>query len=354
MTESSRNVPDEELQRAIHEEIEIVEYCADWPALFEAERARLERLFPGRFLHIEHIGSTAVPGLSAKPIIDLNAAVSSMEEADDLLAGLCAEGYTTSEEFNRTLVDRRWLMRQSEGKRTHHLHLVLPTSSDWRRKLRFRDILRDHSSIAMDYAKLKRSLAHTSGADREGYTNAKTAFIESALATPLCRPEDLFVYAFAPFGEWDKNTSAEVLRRLPEKLTCRSRVFPVVYEPEMFLSAFEEHRPRYILGMGQTRRPGLLQIERRARNVMNRRDGNPVLPIEANAEDERRLSWLLPMEAATRMSQDAGDYLCNYSSWLAEGWARRNGARFAFLHIPIEYPVDDAAHYVTAAAEDLF
>jgi len=121
----------ESLNRAITEAIVIVPYDPAWPAGFEAERRRLLLLAPGVFLGIEHIGSTAVPELAAKPIVDIMAAVPSMEAADRLLAVLCQNGYATSAEFNATLRDRRWLMRQFNGRRTHHLHLVLPGGRYW-------------------------------------------------------------------------------------------------------------------------------------------------------------------------------------------------------------------------------
>src|ERR1700691_3201237 len=116
---------DDSLTRAIAEEVHVAAYDSRWAAQFVTERDRLLDLLPGRFSAIEHIGSTAVPGLAAKPIIDILAGVGSMSEADSLLEPLCAHGYETSAEFSASLPDRRWLMRQALGRRTHHLHLVV-------------------------------------------------------------------------------------------------------------------------------------------------------------------------------------------------------------------------------------
>jgi GrpB-like predicted nucleotidyltransferase (UPF0157 family) len=167
------------LTRAIHEPVAIVPYDPAWPSRFEAERARLSALFPS--LYIEHIGSTAVPGLPAKPVIDCMAAVPSMAVADQLVDLLCANGYTTSASYNQSLGDRRWLMRHSEGRRTHHLHLVLPDSVHLTECLRFRDALRSDAELARRYAELKYSLARDFGTDREAYTAAKTTFVAAAL-----------------------------------------------------------------------------------------------------------------------------------------------------------------------------
>jgi GrpB-like predicted nucleotidyltransferase (UPF0157 family) len=171
----------ESLQRAIHEPVRILPYDWSWPQLFEQERARLHGICPTAFLGIEHIWSTAVPMLSAKPVIDLMAGVPSLVRADAIVPILCANGYTTSAEFNATLVESRWLMRHSEGRRTHHLHLVIFEGGEWRNRLIFRDTLRAKAGIRSRYEGLKLKLMKETGADREAYTAMKTAFIQDTI-----------------------------------------------------------------------------------------------------------------------------------------------------------------------------
>ncbi len=172
---------DDSLSRAIVEEVHIAAHDARWAAEFIAERNRLLDFLPGQFAAIEHIGSTAVPRLAAKPIIDILAGVRTMGEADALLEPLCAHGYETSAEFNATLPDRRWLMRHAHGRRTHHLHLVIFGGEQWIQQLQFRDVLRADSAIAARYEQLKRELSEQYPHDREAYTHAKTAFINEVL-----------------------------------------------------------------------------------------------------------------------------------------------------------------------------
>jgi GrpB-like predicted nucleotidyltransferase (UPF0157 family) len=181
MTKALDGAPDaaDSLTRAINEPVAIVPYDPAWPSRFEAERARLAALFPD--LRLEHVGSTAVPGMPAKPIIDCMAAVPSLAVADRLVDLLCANGYTTSASYNQSLGDRRWLMRHAAGRRTHHLHLVLEASPRLAECLRFRDALRADGELARRYAELKERLARECGTDREAYTVAKTAFIAAAL-----------------------------------------------------------------------------------------------------------------------------------------------------------------------------
>lgn len=172
---------EESLNRAIHEDVKLYQYNPNWPAMFQDERDRLLHLFPGEFLAIEHIGSTAVPGLSAKPIIDILAGVDSMSRADELMEPLCQSKYATSMDFNASLVDRRWLMRWAEGRRTHHLHLMVFGSQEWDRRLAFRNILRANTELAQRYEQNKRMWVAEFRSDREAYTAAKADFIREAL-----------------------------------------------------------------------------------------------------------------------------------------------------------------------------
>lgn len=170
------------LDRAIREEVGLAPYAEAWPAMFITERDRLAQLFPQQMLDIEHFGSTAIPGMPAKPIIDILAGVESMAVADTLFGPILASGYTTSREFNAMLPDRRWFMRFADGKRTHHLHVVVLGGGQWEERLRFRDILRSHAGLAQQYAKLKSELASRHRNDREAYTNAKSEFVSSVVA----------------------------------------------------------------------------------------------------------------------------------------------------------------------------
>ncbi len=175
MTES------ELLEQAIHEEVALVPYDPRWPSLFEAESERLGRLFPSQLLDIQHFGSTAIPGMLAKPIIDLLAGVESMAVADSLVEPLLNSEYTTSAEFNATLIDRRWFMRWANGRRTHHLHIVVFGGTEWHRRLRFRDMLRSNAELARCYSLLKKELAVQHRVDREAYTRAKSEFVFSVV-----------------------------------------------------------------------------------------------------------------------------------------------------------------------------
>jgi GrpB-like predicted nucleotidyltransferase (UPF0157 family) len=154
--------------------VELVAYDSAWPALYETERERLEPLLGTREFH--HIGSTAVPGLVAKPIIDMVALV------DDLAAPIAAlidSGYQYARAFNATFAHRRFLCYPTASHRTHHLHLV-DDRPGLERRLYFRDRLRADAALATEYAALKRMLATRYPENREAYTEAKAPFIRCA------------------------------------------------------------------------------------------------------------------------------------------------------------------------------
>ena len=178
-----RLTDEQSLIAAINEDVNLQAHDPAWAQAFELERVRLQALSPGTFVAIEHIGSTAVSGLSAKPIIDILAGVASLEGVDELIVRLCDNGYTTSREFNATLTDRKWLMRWRDGHRTHHLHIVVHHGPQWHERLAFRDALRRDPALAGRYAALKTDLAARHASDREAYTEAKAGFVRAVVAS---------------------------------------------------------------------------------------------------------------------------------------------------------------------------
>jgi len=175
-------VPASERQRPADpagEPVTIKPYDPAWPALFERERLLLEPVI-GEFLvgGIHHVGSTAVPGLDAKPVIDILAGVRDLADARpciDLVAplGYCYAPYLAEE--------MHWFCKPHPSKRTHHLHLVPTASERYVDELRFRDYLREHPRTRAEYGRLKHDLAARFRSDREAYTEAKTAFVRDAL-----------------------------------------------------------------------------------------------------------------------------------------------------------------------------
>jgi GrpB-like predicted nucleotidyltransferase (UPF0157 family) len=175
----------ERVQQAIREEFGIVPYNPRWPELFRREAEHLRSSVPAPLiLRIEHFGSTAVPGLAAKPVVDMLVQVTSLRAARSKIAPiLTAQGY---EYFWRPSFGDDtppwhafFIRRNRRGVRTHHIHMVTcgrPFRGHWDRLL-FRDYLIAHPETARAYERLKSDLAAAHPNDRAAYTNGKTEFI---------------------------------------------------------------------------------------------------------------------------------------------------------------------------------
>jgi GrpB-like predicted nucleotidyltransferase (UPF0157 family) len=159
----------------------IVPYDAAWPSMFDAERTLLEGRIARYIIGgLEHIGSTAVPELPAKPVIDIMVGVRSLEDSRPALPLLEPLGYCY---FPYKSDVMHWFCKPSDEVRTHHLHLVPFSSRLWHERLRFRDHLRAHPEARAAYATLKQQLAARHRDDREAYTEQKTSFIQTILAS---------------------------------------------------------------------------------------------------------------------------------------------------------------------------
>ena len=160
--------------------LKVVDYDPDWTTL-ALEACHAVRNACGELLvDVQHVGSTAVPGLPAKPILDIAAAVVTFDSMRELVGRLAPLGYR----YRRDQGDEGghlFVVDSSPDIRTIHLHVVEHSGSQWRDYLRFRDLMRQRPAIRKRYAKLKRNLASICGDDRESYTASKADFIREVL-----------------------------------------------------------------------------------------------------------------------------------------------------------------------------
>ncbi len=159
--------------------IDIARHDPTWPEQFRAEARKLtELLQPWLATPVEHIGSTSVPGLAAKPILDMMAGVHDLHSARDAIRVLASHGYTHAQHRPATL----WFHKaRTESDLEQALHLTEPGSSLWRERLAFRDALRADPALARQYEELKERLAADSG-DIAAYTAGKREFVVQVLA----------------------------------------------------------------------------------------------------------------------------------------------------------------------------
>lgn len=164
--------------------LEVVPYDPQWPAAFDAEAERIRARFGPIALRIDHNGSTSVPGLAAKPVIDIQISVAALEPMDRYRQPLQSIGYVHVPHPNDSFCP--FFHRPREWPHSHHVHVVRAGDAEERLTLAFRDYLREHPETAQAYAQLKLRLAAqfsaATQASRQAYADAKTAFIEQVIA----------------------------------------------------------------------------------------------------------------------------------------------------------------------------
>jgi GrpB-like predicted nucleotidyltransferase (UPF0157 family) len=157
--------------------IRVVPYDSHWPARYEAEAKRIRDEIGDVVVRVHHIGSTAVPGLGAKPIIDMLLEASTLPELDACSRRLEALGYEAKGEWG--IPGRRYFRLDNElGDRTHQVHAFDVSSLQADRHLAFRDYLISHPAIAREYGELKQELAKRFPNDIYGYMDGKDAFVK--------------------------------------------------------------------------------------------------------------------------------------------------------------------------------
>jgi GrpB-like predicted nucleotidyltransferase (UPF0157 family) len=157
--------------------VRLLPYQDEWRRLFEQEKSALQAVLGGYILDLQHIGSTAIPGMSAKPIIDIAIAVNDFEEAKKCIPLVVGLGYEYRGEYG---IPRRHYFVRGEP-RLFHLHMMEVTSPNWHNLLLFRDYLIGHPESAGEYTALKKRLAEMYPTEREAYLEGKAELVQRIL-----------------------------------------------------------------------------------------------------------------------------------------------------------------------------
>jgi len=160
--------------------IQLSDYNPEWPKMFEEEIQLIAMNFPIKDFLIEHVGSTSVANLKAKPVIDIMIGVPSLpDDITSAIDHLKRFGYQYMERYNLLIPERRFFQKDKNGIRTHQIHLTSFHSNFWHKLLFFRDQLRSDRVARQQYQKLKAGLAKRSWNSVNDYASAKNEFIES-------------------------------------------------------------------------------------------------------------------------------------------------------------------------------
>ena len=155
----------------------LVDHHADWSQAYDHAAHAIATALPG--VTLAHIGSTAVTGLCAKPVLDLMLGLTDLAQHTACIAPLAGLGYQHHGEYG--IAGRHYFTHHQSGLCTHHLHMVVVDSPFWREHLAFRDGLRNNPALRADYAALKQVLARQYPTDSRAYAGAKTEFVRAAL-----------------------------------------------------------------------------------------------------------------------------------------------------------------------------
>ncbi|MCE7744176.1 MAG: GrpB family protein [Candidatus Heimdallarchaeota archaeon] len=161
------------------EKVRIVVYNPNWPEIYKLEKEKIKEKIDEYIASIDHIGSTAIEGLVAKPIVDILIGLNSLDDAQFCIPKLEELNYEYVPEFEDVLPDRRYFRKPptDQGSRDFHVHMVEIKTYFWKRQLIFRDYLRKFPEVANEYGELKLKLAADLQDDREAYSEGKTDFI---------------------------------------------------------------------------------------------------------------------------------------------------------------------------------
>jgi GrpB-like predicted nucleotidyltransferase (UPF0157 family) len=167
---SKRNISKTDKRR-----VEVVFYNSNWKEMYKKESEKIKSILDDIIIDIHHIGSTAIPGIKAKPVIDILVEVKDIEEVDQYNHKMEELGYEAMGEYG---IPKRRFFRKGENNRTHHIHIFQAGNEEIKRHINFKEYLIAHPDKAREYSKLKEKLANKYTYDVENYSNCKSDFIK--------------------------------------------------------------------------------------------------------------------------------------------------------------------------------
>lgn len=222
--------------------ITVVDWSPEWTVMFEKEAELIQRILGENCVAIYHIGSTSVPGLSAKPIIDMMPVVKNIEGVDHTRSEFEKAGYEYMGEFG--IPGRRYL-RKGGDERTHQIHIFEQSNSQYiERHLAVRDYLRTHKDACDEYARLKKALAEKYPYDIDGYCDGKDAFVKKLEETALLWKKSFCNRKCTPEEDLQKIVWKEG-KKMEQEIICSSEA-----DSDYIHEKLREHNARYMRDTG--------------------------------------------------------------------------------------------------------
>jgi GrpB-like predicted nucleotidyltransferase (UPF0157 family) len=163
------------ISKADKRRVEVVSYNSNWKKMYKEESEKIKNILDDIIIDIHHIGSTAIPGIKAKPVIDILVEVKDIEAVDQYNHKMEELGYEVMGEYG---IAKRRFFRKGGNKRTHHIHMFQVGNEEIERHINFKEYLITHPDRRQEYSKLKEELVNKYTYDVENYTNGKSDFIQ--------------------------------------------------------------------------------------------------------------------------------------------------------------------------------
>jgi pyrrolidone-carboxylate peptidase len=160
----------------------------------------------------------------------------------------------------------------------------------------------------------------------------------------------ILLYGFGPYDRHETNISGELVMGMRLPPSVQRRIFDVCFDRAMFIDAIESDDPDIIIGLGQSARSRKIRIERKAVNLMGER-GDEKRPITRHGPGHLFMSLEIPANERSRLSYDAGSYVCNFSMYVIAEYCTNSNRHFGFIHLPKRYDMRDAEAYVSRLVE---
>jgi pyrrolidone-carboxylate peptidase len=169
----------------------------------------------------------------------------------------------------------------------------------------------------------------------------------------MASSKKILVYGFGPFGGYPENITQKIIDKLKRRKLLVKIIFPAVFDGKIFLRAVARHKPDLILGLGQCPRGSRIRIERRCVNQKKELANDKIRKIIPGGPSHRSVNFKLGNDVSSRLSYDAGNFVCNFSMYVLSDYATKNVIDFAFLHVPRDHDVCDAVNFAESKIDEM-
>ena len=163
----------------------------------------------------------------------------------------------------------------------------------------------------------------------------------------------LLIYGFGPYKEHKNNITTDIIKKLKDRQNLTKIILPVTFNKTIFLDEIKRHKPSIILGMGQHPRAKKIRIERKSINQKRYSKEDEIKQISKYGPEKHLVNLKLKKDDLSRITYNAGDYVCNYSMYIITEFCKVKGLKFAFIHIPKRYDLKQSIKFIETKIDEI-